>query len=312
MNRPLHPGADARADKGWLIANKWLIARRFSQLSILSLFLLGPWFGIWLVTGNLNSSLVLETVPLTDPYVLLQSLFAVHSPEGAAITGAIIVLVFYVLVGGRVYCSWVCPVNIITDTAQWLRDQFKITGASSISRKTRYWILGVTLILPLVTGSIAWELVNPVSMLHRGLIFGMGLAWFIVFAVFLLDLLVSRRAWCSHLCPVGAFYSLLGTRSLIRIRADARDNCDDCMDCFMVCPEQQVIRPALKGYIKKDSTEVIGPVITSANCTNCGRCIDVCAKDVFHFGLRLNNNINKDLNNFNNKQLNHSSGAEVL
>ena len=122
MSRPLHPGADNRVAKGWLIANKWLLARRFSQLSILSLFLLGPWFGIWLVTGNLNSSLILGTVPLTDPYVLLQSLFAGHSPETTAITGAIIVLVFYVLVGGRVYCSWVCPVNIITDAAKWLRD----------------------------------------------------------------------------------------------------------------------------------------------------------------------------------------------
>lgn len=304
MIRPLHPGADARASKGWLIANKWLLARRFSQLSILSLFLLGPWFGLWLITGNLNSSLILATVPLTDPYVLLQSLFAGHSPESVAIIGASIVLVFYAIVGGRVYCSWVCPVNIVTDTAQWLREQFKITGASNLSRKTRYWILAATLILSVIIGGIAWELVNPVSMLHRGLIFGMGMAWFIVLAVFLLDFLVSRRAWCSHLCPVGAFYSLLGTHSLIRIRADAREQCNDCMDCFMVCPEQQVIKPALKGYINKNSSEVIGPVITSSNCTNCGRCIDVCAKNVFHFGLRLNNNLK-------NTQLNHSSGAEV-
>jgi ferredoxin-type protein NapH len=315
MSRPLHPGRNARADKGWLIANIWLIARRFTQLSILFIFLLGPWFGLWLVTGNLNSSLILETVPLTDPYLLLQSLFAGHSPETTAITGAIIVLLLYVLVGGRVYCSWVCPVNIVTDAAQWLRDQFKITGASSLSRKTRYWILAATLILPLVTGSIAWEMVNPVSMLHRGLIFGMGLAWFIIAAVFLLDLLVSRRAWCSHLCPAGAFYSLLGTHSLIRIRADARDQCDDCMDCFMVCPEQQVIRPALKGYVNKNDNKQIGPVITSSNCTNCGRCIDVCAKDVFHFGLRSNNRVNISYTNSfinNSEQLNHSSGAEVL
>jgi ferredoxin-type protein NapH len=317
MSRPLHPGADARADKGWLIANKWLIARRFTQLSILTVFLLGPWFGIWLITGNLNSSLILETVPLTDPYLLLQSLFAGHYPETTAITGAAIVLLLYVLVGGRVYCSWVCPVNIVTDAAQWLRDQFKITGASSLSRKTRYWILAATLILPLVTGSIAWELVNPVSMLHRGLIFSMGLAWFIIAAVFLLDLLVSRRAWCSHLCPVGAFYSLLGTHSLIRIRADARDQCDNCMDCFMVCPEQQVIRPALKGYINKNDSVQIGPVITSSNCTNCGRCIDVCAKDVFHFGLSTNNIVPSDFsskNNFlnNSKQANNSSEVEAL
>ncbi len=314
MSRPLHPGRDARVNKGWLIANKWLFARRFSQLSILFLFLVGPWFGIWIVTGNLNSSLILETVPLTDPYILLQSLFAGHSPETNAIIGAAIILLFYILVGGRVYCSWVCPINMVTDAAQWLREQFKISGSSTMSRKTRYWILAATLVLAFITGSIAWEMVNPVSMLHRGLIFGMGLAWFIVLAVFLLDLLVSRRGWCSHLCPVGAFYSLLGTHSLIRVRADAREQCDDCMDCFMVCPEQQVIRPALKGHVNKNSSDTIGPVITSSNCTNCGRCIDVCAKDVFHFGLRTNNVVKNNTSNLKNinKQLNHSSGVEVL
>jgi ferredoxin-type protein NapH len=323
MPRSLHPGADAVKDKGWLLANKWLLARRGSQLSILFLFLLGPWFGIWIVTGNLNSSLTLGTLPLTDPYVLLQGLFAGHVPETTAIIGAVFVLLFYILVGGRVYCSWVCPVNMVTDAAQWLREQFKISGATNLSRKTRYWILACTLILSLVTGGIIWELVNPVSMLHRGLIFGMGLAWFIILGVFILDFLIARRAWCSDLCPVGAFYSLLGGFSLLRIRADARDQCDDCMDCFIVCPEQQVIRPALKGFDKKLSNKldnksgdgVIGPVITSVNCTNCGRCIDVCAKNVFHFGLRFNNAINDNhINTFpnKNKQLNHSSGAEVL
>ena len=225
-----------------------------------------------------------------------------------------IVLLFYILVGGRVYCSWVCPVNMITDAAQWLREQFKMSGSSTMSRRTRYWVFAATLVLAFTTGSIAWEMVNPVSMLHRGLIFGMGLAWFIVLAVFMLDLLVSRRGWCSHLCPVGAFYSLLGTHSLIRIRADAREQCDDCMDCFMVCPEQQVIRPALKGHVNKKSSDTIGPVITSSNCTNCGRCIDVCAKDVFHFGLRTNNVVKNNTSNLKNinKQLNHSSGVEVL
>lgn len=308
MKRPPHmkgkAGAQAVIDKGWLLANKWLIARRVSQLSIMSAFLIGPWFGLWIVKGNLTSSLTLNVLPLTDPYLLLQSLFAGHSPESIAITGALIVLAFYLLVGGRVFCSWVCPVNIITDAAHWLRERLGISGASRLSRTTRYWLLGATLLLALINGSIVWETVNPVSMLHRGLIFGMGTAWLIILAVFALDFLVSRRGWCGHLCPVGAFYSLLGTHSLLRIRADARDQCDDCMDCFMVCPEQQVIRPALKGADKG-----IGPVIMSPNCTNCGRCIDVCAKDVFHFGSRLNNCSN-DKNSHEN--INHSSGVEVL
>ena len=314
MSRSLHPGFDASKEKGWLLAHKWLLLRRFSQLFTLFIFLTGPWFGLWIVTGNLTSSLTLETLPLTDPYVLLQSLFAGHAPEATAIIGAMIVLLFYILIGGRVYCSWVCPVNIVTDSAQWLREQFKMSGSSTMSRRTRYWILAATLILAFTSGSIAWEMINPVSMLHRGLIFGMGSAWFIVAAIFLLDLLVSRRGWCGHLCPVGAFYSLLGTHSLIRVRADAREQCNDCMDCFMVCPEQQVIRPALKGHVDKNSSEIIGPVITSANCTNCGRCIDVCTKDVFHFGLRTSNTVKNNSRNIKNinEQLNHSSGVEVL
>ncbi len=300
MKRLRSPGADAIETRGWVAANKWLLARRFSQLSILSLFMLGPWLDIWLVKGNLNSSLILNTLPLTDPFVFLQSLLAGHVAETAAITGALIVLVFYLLVGGRVYCSWVCPVNIITDTAHWLRERLGISGASRLSRNTRYWLLGAALVLALTTGTIVWETVNPVSMVHRGLIFGMGMAWVVIAAVFVLDFIVSRRGWCSHLCPVGAFYSLLGTHSVIRVRADARDQCNDCMDCFIVCPEQQVIRPALKGADKG-----IGPVITSANCTNCGRCIDVCSKEVFRFGSRFNN---KQFHEYTN----HSTGAEVL
>jgi len=35
--------------------------------------------------------------------------------------GAFIITIFYLLVGGRAFCSWVCPVNIVTDAAALLR-----------------------------------------------------------------------------------------------------------------------------------------------------------------------------------------------
>jgi ferredoxin-type protein NapH len=278
------PGADAIASKGWLAAHKWLLLRRTSQLSVLLLFLVGPWFGLWIVKGNLNASLTLDVLPLTDPLVLLQTLLTGHAPELAALTGALIVLVFYLLVGGRVYCAWVCPVNPVTDAAQWLRERLGIRGGAQLSRRVRYWVLGTTLLLAAATGTVAWEMVNPVSLLHRGLVFGMGLAWTVILAVFLLDLCVSRRAWCGHLCPVGAFYSLLGHVTPLRVSADARERCNDCMDCYAVCPEPQVITPALKGAGKG-----IGPLIRAANCTGCGRCIDVCSKNVFGFVFRIRN-----------------------
>jgi ferredoxin-type protein NapH len=306
MKRARLIGADAIAAKGWLGAHRWLLLRRLVQVGILLLFMAGPWFGLkwagqWIVKGNLSSSLTLNVLPLTDPYLLLQSLAARHWPtEAKAWIGAAIVLVFYALIGGRVFCSWVCPLNMITDAAAWLRQRLGLKGGARLSRATRYWILAMTLIVALATGSIAWELVNPVSMLHRGFIFGLDLvdapASFtaavrailfgtgamvaIIAALFLFDLFVVPRGWCSHLCPVGAFYSLVGRFSWLRISAVRRDACNDCADCYAVCPEPIVIKPALK------SVDGAGPVITSANCTNCGRCIDVCAKNVFEFGGR--------------------------
>ncbi len=280
-------GAEAIAAKGWLGAHKWLLARRVSQLGILVLFLLGPLAGVWIVKGNLTFSYTLDFLPLTDPYILLQSLLTLHLPETKAFVGAAIVLAFYLLVGGRVFCSWVCPVNMVTDAAAWLRERIGIKGGAHISRETRYWILAMTLVLALATGTLAWELVNPVSMFHRGIIFGIGAAWAIILAVFLFDLFVMKDGWCGHLCPVGAFYSLIGKVSLLRTVAVERAACNDCLDCFVVCPEPQVIRPALKGI------DGAGPVILAANCTNCGRCIDVCSKDVFVFGTRFGNEVEK-------------------
>ena len=279
-------GAEAVRAKGWLAAHQWLLARRATQFAVLALFLAGPWLGYWIVKGNLNYSLTLGVMPLADPYVLLQSLIAGHRPERNALIGVAIVLFAYFLIGGRTYCAWVCPVNVVTDAAYRLRARLGVRAGARLARTSRYWILAMTLILAWITGTIAWELVNPVSMLHRGIIFGMGAGWLIIAAVFLLDLFVAERAWCGYLCPVGAFYSVIGKFSPLRVSALRRAQCNDCADCYAVCPEQQVIKPALKG-----AGAGIGPLILSPHCTNCGRCIDVCSKDVFAFGTRFNNRI---------------------
>jgi ferredoxin-type protein NapH len=277
-------GADAVASKGWLGAHKWLLLRRVSQFGILALFLIGPLAGVWIVKGNLSFSYTLGTLPLMDVFVGAQTLASGHVPEKLGLIGLAIVVLLYLLVGGRTFCAWVCPVNPVTDAAHWLRTRLGIRPSVHVSRTTRYWILAMSLLVSALTGTLAWELINPISMLHRGLIFGMGMAWTIVLTIFLFDLFVMNRGWCGHLCPAGAAYSLLGRASVLRITAAKREACNDCMDCYHVCPEPKVIPPALKGAAKG-----LGPVILSAQCTNCARCIDVCSKDVFSFGTRFNN-----------------------
>ena len=274
-------GAEAIEAKGWIGAHKYLLLRRMSQMFFLTLFLLGPWFGLWWVKGNLSGSLTFGILPLTDPFIVLQGIAAQHWPELTALIGAAIVAVLYALIGGRVYCSWVCPINPVTDGAHFLHEKMGLAKGWQPKRGTRIWVMAMVLVVSALTGTLAWELVNPISMLHRGLIFGVGFAWMFVLAVFLFDLFVSRRGWCGHLCPVGAFYGLLGQKSLLRVSAVNRKACDDCMDCFEVCPEMQVIAPALRG--KTDDS----PIIFDRDCTNCGRCIDVCAVDVFKFTNRF-------------------------
>uniref|UniRef100_UPI004055C41F quinol dehydrogenase ferredoxin subunit NapH n=1 Tax=Candidatus Electronema sp. TaxID=2698783 RepID=UPI004055C41F len=273
-------GREAVAKKGWLRAHKWLLFRRISQLGILGLFLLGPLAGIWVISGTLSASTVLGFLPLTDPLLLVQSLAAGHLPEAVAVFGFIAVLAIYSLIGGRTYCAWVCPVNLVTDAAAWTNRRLELKKNLSLSKSTRYWLLGFIILLCAATGSIVWELVNPVTVLQRGLLFGMGLGWLLIAAIFVFDAFVLRHGWCGHLCPVGAAYSLIRFATLLRVKVAGRARCTDCMDCFAVCPEPQVIRPALKGG------EGSATVIASANCLNCGRCIDVCPQEVFSFAKR--------------------------
>ncbi len=281
----LPAGHEAVLVKGWLAAHKYLLLRRTSQLVFLAVFLLGPWFGIWIVQGTLSGSLTFGVLPLTDPFILLQSIVAGHWPELTALIGGLIVLAVYALIGGRTYCSWVCPINPVTDAAHWVHRRLDLPKGWQPKRGARIWILATALIVSGLTGVIAWELINPITMLHRGLIFGMGFVWAMIIAIFFFDVFVSRRGWCGRVCPVGAFYGLIGTRSLLRVSASNRAACNDCMDCYEVCPEKHVISPALKG------NPGTSPLILSPDCSNCGRCIDVCAVDVFKFTHRYDDHV---------------------
>lgn len=270
------PGRAAWRRNGWWIAHRFLILRRLAQAGFLLVFLSGPWFGVWIAKGTLASSLTFDALPLTDPFILLQSLVARHWPEMTAVVGALIVLGAYLVLGGRTFCSWVCPINPVADFAGWTRRRLELDRGWIMKREVRWFVLAMTLVVSALTGTVAWELINPVTAVYRAALFGALFGLIGAAAVFVFDLVIARDGWCGHLCPVGAAYGLIGKAALLRVSARGREACDDCLDCYAACPENHVISPALRG-----SKSGAGPVILSGDCTVCGRCIDVCPQSVF-------------------------------
>jgi ferredoxin-type protein NapH len=257
---------------------RWLLVRRIIQLTIVSAFIVDlPWLGR-VAAGNLSSSVWFGELPFTDPFVALQSLLAGASLALPALIGAAIIAGFYTFFGGRIYCSWVCPINMLTDAAYWVRQRLNIKGNLTLSRELRVIILLLALVLSMLGGTLAWETINPITLVQRELMWGSTAGVTLLATLFLFDVFVTRRGWCGHLCPVGAFYSLLGRYGRMRVVTTQSGKCVGCSSCIRVCPEPHVLAPVVS--LEAGS-------VTSGDCTRCGACLDACTTGALKMKLDL-------------------------
>ncbi|WP_394959751.1 quinol dehydrogenase ferredoxin subunit NapH [uncultured Helicobacter sp.] len=296
----------------WLRKHRFLLLRRFTQLGILTLFFVANCsfvfiddvghfvaqgdissfnsgernlaiahskhdilsFGI--LEGNLSGSKVLESIPMSDPLAFLQIFLAGGAISMDLLLGVLVVVAVYGVFLGRGYCAFVCPINLVSDLANFLRRKLRIQNVRflAISRRARFGVLFLSLLLSFIFGVLAWESISPISMLHRGVVFGMGVGFFGILGVFLFDLFVLKNGFCGHLCPLGATYGLIGAKAMLRVTHDVR-NCTKCMECVRICPENQVLH-----MVGKHSA----PVADMA-CIKCGRCIEVCNDNALKFSV---------------------------
>ena len=279
--RPVRPFVMPASLAGKLRVWRYLLLRRLLQLGVLLLFI-GTFNWNWaiaerpLLSGNLSSSELLGLIPLADPFATLQIVLSGQLPLTEVLLGAAIILGLVATIGGRTWCAWICPLNMVTDMASGTRRRLRINDVFKLSRNIRYTVLALSLILSVLTGVAAFEWISPISMLHRELIYGIGAGWIAVLGVFLFDLFILRNGWCGHLCPLGAFYALVGKTAQLRVAFDT-PTCTHCGECAKVCPEPQVLN------IKAASR---AGMIASGECTNCGRCIGICPEDTLKFDLR--------------------------
>ncbi|TCS75363.1 quinol dehydrogenase ferredoxin subunit NapH [Effusibacillus lacus] len=258
---------------------KWMILRRTVQILILLLFL-SPLFlvkveGDNFFYGSLASSQIFG-IQLSDPLGALQVTLAAKELHWGYLGSALLILTAYLLLSGRVFCSWVCPVNTLLETTDLLRKKLKLPD-KRFARNTKVYVMLAVLGLSFAIGVPVFEIISPIGSVMRNLLFLWGIGLFFLTAIVLFDLLVSKRGWCRYFCPVGGFYQLIGRFGLFRVRID-HDKCVHCQQCKKVCfAEPSILEPAITG---KES------FVSAGDCSLCGACVDVCSHQALTLGLR--------------------------
>ncbi len=262
---------------------RWILV-----ISIHLLFFLSFFIDLQMLEGTLSGSRFLG-FHMIDPYMTLEVFLATYHMPINIIIGTATIVIVYLLVGGKSYCAWVCPYGILSEIGEKLHNTLvkkKIIKSRKFDHRVRYIFWAIFLILSFTSGYIVFETFNVVGILSRAIAYGWSVALIWVAVVFAMEVFFSRRAWCTYICPIGTTYGMIGKVSALRI--EWNDNCDSCMVCHDVCFVPQVLEITKAKYKKQiDEKGITTQYITGADCTLCGRCVDVCHADALKFDFRL-------------------------
>jgi len=262
---------------------RWVVVIAVQLLFFLSFFI-----DLQILEGTLSGSRFLG-FHMIDLYTTMQLFVATYELPINVIIGITTIVLVYLLLGGRSYCSWVCPYGILSEIGEKWHNTLvskKIIKERKFDYRVRHIFWVMFLILSFTSGYLVFETFNVIGILSRMIVYGWSLAFFWVLVVFIIEVFYSRRAWCTYICPIGTTYGYIGKISALRI--EWNDSCDHCMLCSDVCFENQVLEITKAKYDKqREEKDITREYITGADCTLCGRCIDVCHADALKFDFRL-------------------------
>lgn len=251
--------------------NRWTIWRRCVQVFVL-LLLATPAFGWTFFEGNLGAAAI-AGLQLSDPLAALQILLLTGSLTGTMLVGTTLILVFYGLFGGRVFCGWICPVHLFTDIVDML------PFPKALPRRPLNWktiVLIMTIFMTLLLGIPVFETISPIGITARALTFGVSSSLAVLALIIVSEFFLVRRVWCRSLCPLGGLYSQLGRLSPVAVAYNTA-KCTHCNECQRVCFVPEVLTPSLENGVN---------MIHSGECTRCGACVGICPDNALNFGIR--------------------------
>lgn len=224
--------------------------------------------------GSLSSS-QLFGINLLDPFAALQVIFA-SKQVAANLAWALPILIVFALVRGRAFCGWVCPVNLVCEVVDFLRDKLRLRDYElPIPRFAKPVVAVAVLVLSAITSIPLYETINPIGALNRAVLFGSLLGVWTLVAIVVLDLFFGHRVWCRSLCPLGGFYQVVGTVGLLSVKID-HDACIACDKCKHACIcDPSILDAAVEGQADR---------VASGDCMLCGECVDTCPTKALAIG----------------------------
>ena len=267
--------------------HKWRNIRWAVLIFFALLFTFSFMLDLSVLEGSLSGSRLLGFY-LMDPFNSLQMLanssttgYIVHLTMNFWI-GLATIVIFYAIMGGRTYCSWLCPYHFLAELVEKLRNVFvkKFNWKEhTFNRSLRYVFWAGFIVLAFFTTNLVFEVINPVGIISRAMIYGPGLILLWVLALVMFELLYSRRFWCRYVCPLGTTMKFIGTAAPLSIKFD-HDKCGYCRECQKVC----LVPHALWFTQRGKATKKIH--YAGSDCTRCGLCVDRCPGDALSYSFK--------------------------
>ncbi len=248
------------------------IFRRIAQVLTILLIVAIPILnrkGITILMGSLYS-LAIDGVWITDPLSGFQVILSTLSADSVLLISMTIPILL-ALIFGRVFCSWMCPQNTLSELFDYVSNRFSVRRLIDLSpwAAPRYIIMAAFLLLTLILGFPVANLISAPGIIsvqiskyvYEGTV---GLEMGLISVIVLTEIFLVRRVWCNYICPVGSLLGLFRFNKTMKVlyKEDAEHVCGKCLECVKAC--QLGLNP-MEGRIY--------PL-----CHNCGDCIAACER----------------------------------
>ena len=249
------------------------LLRRLTQIIALAFVFLVPVLnkiGFNQIIGTFYS-ISIGNLDVVDPALVLQNILLTKQIYFPLFLAGFIPLIITML-AGKVFCSWVCPFNLLAEVTDKVRRFIRPKTVKIKNRNPKpqyYWLVfGTILSLVAILGIPIISLISMPGLITGQaadlIFFGtLGGELFLVVFILLIEIFIAPRFWCKYACPVGATLSLLRFKNTLKIDFNVQEckcSTNHVLACHSACPIQLDPRsPGIYPY-----------------CYNCGECVDAC------------------------------------